>query len=87
MLLLLLPLLLDGATHTLGDLVPALDIRGADDSLGSFNWWARMISGLLFAVGVILGIYTRLDRDLRGVGEDDARPDGIRVRVADETES
>lgn len=87
LLLLLLPLLLDGGTHTLGDFVPALDIRGTDDSLGSFNWWARMISGVLFAVGFILGIYTRLDRDLRGVGEDDARPDGIRVRVADETES
>jgi hypothetical protein len=40
----------------------------------------------VFAVGFILGIYTRLDRDLRGVGEDDARPDGIQIRVADTTE-
>jgi hypothetical protein len=42
-----------------------------------------MISGVLFAVGCILGIYTRLDRDLRGVGEHDT-PDGIHIRVADD---
>jgi disulfide bond formation protein DsbB len=83
MFLLLLPLVLDGATHALGSLVPALDIRSPDDSLWSFNWWVRMISGVLFAVGCILGIYTRLDRDLRGVGEHDT-PDGIHIRVADD---
>jgi uncharacterized membrane protein len=82
MFVLLLPLVLDGATHSLGSLVPALDIRGPDDSLWSFNWWVRMISGVLFAVGVILGIYTRLDRDLRGVGEND-RSDGIHIRAVD----
>lgn len=66
--LLLLPLVLDGTTHMLDDILPWIVLRGGGDSIGTFNWWMRMLTGVLFAVAVILGIYTRLDRDLRGVG-------------------
>lgn len=61
---LLLPMLLDGGTHLIDDLLPWIELRGSD-ALGSLNWWLRMLTGLLFAIAVILGIYTRLDRSFR----------------------
>lgn len=63
--LLLLPMLLDGLTQYVNDLLPTPWLRGSDHSIGSFNWWARMVTGVLFAIAVVLGIYTRLERDLR----------------------
>lgn len=66
--LLLLPLLLDGTTHMLDDILPWVVLRGGGDAIGTFNWWLRMLTGVLFAVAVVLGIYPRLDRDLRGLG-------------------
>ncbi len=65
MLLLLLPLALDGTTHLIDDIVPDLALRSTNDAIGSLNWWLRMITGVLFAVAVVLGIYPRLERDLR----------------------
>lgn len=64
--LLLLPMLLDGGTHMLNDILGG--IRSPDHSIGSFNFWMRMITGLLFALAAILTIYPRLDRDMREVG-------------------
>jgi uncharacterized membrane protein len=63
-LLLLLPMLLDGGTHALDDLL-GLHLRGGADAVGSPNWWLRMLSALLFAVAVVWGIFPRLERDLR----------------------
>lgn len=75
-LLLLLPTVLDAGTHMLGNLLPHLNLRDPNDALWSFNWWMRMITGVLLALGVLLAVYPRIDRDLRGVGEDEtASPD------------
>jgi uncharacterized membrane protein len=63
--LLLLPMVLDGGSHLIGDLL-RIDFRG-DDHLGTFNFWMRMLTGVLFAFAVILTIYPRLDRDLRHI--------------------
>ncbi len=60
------PLVIDGLTQTLDAAAPALGLRDPDDSPGSFNWWMRVGTGVLFAVAVVTGIYPRLDRDLRG---------------------
>ncbi len=65
MLLLLLPLALDGTTHLIDEIVPSLALRSPNDAIGSINWWLRMITGVLFAVAVVLGIYPRLEQDLR----------------------
>lgn len=62
-LLLLLPMLLDGGTQLIDD-VSGLNIRGLNDTVGSFNFWTRMITGLLFAVAVVITVYPRLQREL-----------------------
>lgn len=69
--LLLLPMLLDGVTHMVNDILPWLAVRGGGDGVGTFNWWMRMVTGVLFAVAVVMGVYPRLDRDLRGSGGGD----------------
>ncbi len=61
---LLLPMLLDGSTHMVNDFLPSLMLRSADHSIGSLNWWLRMGTGVLFAVAVVLGIYTRLEQTM-----------------------
>ena len=66
--LLLLPMLLDGGSHLLDDLFH-LGLRSADNAIGTPNFWLRMITGLLFAVAVLITIYPRLDRDLRPMGK------------------
>ncbi len=33
----------------------------AGDALGSFNWWARLVTGVLFGLGVVWLAYPRLD--------------------------
>lgn len=65
-LLLLLPLALDGTTQLIGDLLPSLGLRGGSDAIGSLNWWLRMVTGLLFAVAIVLGVYPRLEQEFRG---------------------
>ncbi len=64
--LLLVPLVLDGITQTIDGLMPWLALRSPEDGVGTFNWWLRVVSGMLFALAVVLAIYPRLDRDLRG---------------------
>ncbi|NJL04199.1 MAG: hypothetical protein HC911_04645 [Chloroflexaceae bacterium] len=68
LLLLLIPLALDGGTHMLGTLIPTLNLRAPNDAVGALNWWLRTVTGALAAVGFVLTIYPRLDRDLRGIG-------------------
>jgi uncharacterized membrane protein len=60
--LLLLPMALDGGTHLIDDLLH-LGWRGSD-AVGSPNFWLRMLTGLLFALAVVLVLYPRLERDL-----------------------
>ncbi len=69
--LLLLPMALDGFSHMLGlrDMstnVP-MDIwygalYGAGSQVFSLNWWLRIITGLLAALGVVWFAYPRLER-------------------------
>ena len=63
--LLLLPMLLDGGTQLIDDLTGGMFLRGANDDIGSFNFWMRMLTGLLFAIAMVLTVYPRLERDLR----------------------
>ncbi len=94
-LLSLLPMGLDGLTHTLAYLVPAWSFRRentwailltggrlppsfyAGDAIGSLNWWLRTLSGVLFALGVVLFIYPRIEAELPGQDQ----PDGPTSRV------
>lgn len=41
------------------------------DALGSFNWWARLLSGLLASAAFVRQVYPLLDRGLAGL----ARPE------------
>lgn len=61
-LLLLLPMVVDGLRHALADALPNLMLRSADDAVGSLNFWLRMITGLLFAAGIVLWSYPRLQQ-------------------------
>lgn len=63
--LLLLPMLVDGMTHMINDLVPFVALRSDIHTLWSFNWWLRMITGVLFTCAVVAGIYPRLERSFR----------------------
>lgn len=80
--LLLLPMAIDGGTHTISDVtggigngfrdsnmwlavltgqtLPATFYMG--DALGSFNSWMRLLTGLLFGLGVVWLVYPRLYR-------------------------
>ncbi len=64
--LLLLPMLIDGGTHMIDDLF-LLGLRH-ENELWTPNFWLRMLTGLLFALAVLLAVYPRLDRDLRRMG-------------------
>jgi uncharacterized membrane protein len=63
--LLLLPILIDGLTHMVDDL-SGLGFRGGGDAIGTLNFWLRMITGALAGIVVLLAIYPRAERDLRG---------------------
>lgn len=54
-----------------GHLFPAAFYTG--DALGSFNWWARLVTGLLFAIGGVWLMYPRLEREFAGMA-DNSRP-------------
>lgn len=61
-LLLVLPMVVDGLRHALADALPAVMLRSTNDAVGSLNFWLRMITGLLFAAGLVLWSYPRLQR-------------------------
>lgn len=60
---LLLPMLLDGGTHLIDDLL-GTGLRGGGDEIGTLNFWLRMITGALFAIAILITLYPRLERDL-----------------------
>lgn len=64
-LLLLVPMLLDGGTQLVDDLLHNPILRGTNDTIGSFNFWTRMATALLFSLAIVLAVYPRLERDLR----------------------
>jgi uncharacterized membrane protein len=63
--LLLLPILLDGGTHMLDD-VFGLGFRGGGDAIGTLNFWLRMVTGALVGVAMLIAVFPRVERDLRG---------------------
>jgi uncharacterized membrane protein len=66
--LLLAPMLFDGGSHLLDDLFHT-GLRSADNAIGTPNFWLRMLTGVLFAIAIMITIYPRLDRDLRPMGK------------------
>ena len=64
--LLLLPMLLDGGTHLIDDVL-RIGFRGGGDGVGSLNFALRMLTGLLVGVAVLVALYPRLDRELHMV--------------------
>lgn len=62
--LLLLPILLDGGTHLMDDVLK-IGFRGGGDGVGSLNFMLRMLTGLLVGVAVLVTLYPRLERELR----------------------
>ena len=80
LILLLLPMAIDGFTHMINDFTAGIglgfrdsnawlaaltnnafpDTFYAGDALGSFNSWMRLISGLLFSLGIVWLLYPRL---------------------------
>jgi len=78
--ILLLPIILDGVTHTVSDLSGlgrgfrdsngwllawtqnSLPLNYAGDALGSFNSWARLITGVLAGVGIVWFVFPHLER-------------------------
>lgn len=61
--LLLLPMLLDGGTHLLDDVL-GLGLRGGGDAIGTPNFWLRMITGALVGVAALAFVFPRLEREL-----------------------
>ncbi|HMO57129.1 MAG TPA: DUF2085 domain-containing protein [Roseiflexaceae bacterium] len=62
--LLTIPILLDGGSHMLEDVIQ-LGLRSGGNDIGTPNFWLRIITGILFGLAVVLTAYPRLDRDLR----------------------
>ncbi len=78
--LLLMPMVIDGATHTISDLTAGIGLGFRDsnswlatltnnafpatfyagDAFGSFNSWMRLVTGLLFSLGMVWAFYPRL---------------------------
>jgi uncharacterized membrane protein len=64
LLLLTLPMAIDGTRHLLADLLPGLGLRSDVSAAGSLNFWLRIVTGTLFGIGVVLWTYPRLQREL-----------------------
>ncbi len=63
--LLLLPILLDGGTHLLDDVL-GLGFRGGGDAIGTLNFRLRMVTAALVGVAMLIAVLPRVERDLRG---------------------
>jgi len=66
LVLLTLPIVIDGTWHLLDDALP-WTLRSVDSSVGSLNFWIRMATGMLVAIGGIAWAYPRLERELRQI--------------------
>lgn len=82
LLLLLLPMTLDGVTHLVNDLVFGVTGNGfrdtnawlalltghafpgfyAGDHFGTFNWWMRLLTGMVAAWGLAFWVFPWIDR-------------------------
>jgi uncharacterized membrane protein len=62
-LLLTLPMAIDGSWHLLDDVLP-WTLRSPESAPGSLNFWLRMITGVLFAIGVVLWAYPRIQAEV-----------------------
>lgn len=65
LLLLTLPIVIDGTWHLLNDVLPGIVLRSAESGVDSLNFWLRLITGVLFAFGVGLWAFPRVDRELQ----------------------
>lgn len=61
MVLLLLPMAIDGGWHLLDDLIAA-PLRSPANGIDSLNFWLRMITGVLAGIGLIMWAYPRMER-------------------------
>jgi uncharacterized membrane protein len=59
-----IPIVIDGGMHLLDDLL-GLGLRAGGDAIGTPNFWLRMVTGVLFALALMLTVYPRLERDLK----------------------
>ncbi|MEN9935418.1 MAG: hypothetical protein RLZZ387_1997 [Chloroflexota bacterium] len=58
-----LPLVVDGATHLIDDILGTA-LRAGGDTIGTPNFWLRIVTGLLFALALALTLYPRIERGL-----------------------
>jgi len=61
------PILIDGLWHLADDLLPGLGLRAGSDAPGSLNFWARMVTGIIFGVAAVLWFYPRIDEQFEDV--------------------
>jgi hypothetical protein len=48
------------------DDVFGLGFRGGGDAIGTLNFWLRMVTGALVGVAMLIAVFPRVERDLRG---------------------
>ena len=62
---LLLPIVLDGGSHLIADVLGG-GLRPGGDAIGTLNFWLRMLTGALAALGLAITVFPRVERDLAG---------------------
>ncbi len=101
LILLLLPMVLDGGSHFVSDLMYGVD-RGfrytnewlarltnnafpedfyRGNALGSFNSWMRLLTGLLFGLGIVGWIFPRAHREIEALQAARARLQALRQQT------
>ena len=61
------PMLVDGVWQMADDLLPGLVFRSAADEVGSFNFWMRIMTGVLLGAAAVLWTYPRFRHELAQV--------------------
>jgi uncharacterized membrane protein len=61
MVLLVVPMAIDGGWHLLDEIIAA-PLRSPANGIDSLNFWLRMITGVLAGVGLIFWAYPRMER-------------------------
>lgn len=54
------PILVDGLWHVADDVLPGLGLRSSVDAVGSVNFWARIVTGLVFGMAAVIWLYPRM---------------------------